>query len=147
MSCTGFLIPQKTCISRPYCMWFLVFVTVFNQSYNCQKCHYLGSNRVFRPFLIFLCYNSLVLYYIKIAKKLPRDVFNHIFFNFSSTSVQVLWSQKFEICYTSFAIYWIRINTSCRFFQIFWPSYNILILWDANYCSLNKFNVLWMTFI
>ena len=40
-------------------MWFLYFVTVFKKSYICQKSRYLGRNRVFRPFLIFLCYNSL----------------------------------------------------------------------------------------
>ena len=40
-------------------MWFLNFVTVFNYSYNCQNSPYLGRNRVFKPFLIFLCYNSL----------------------------------------------------------------------------------------
>ena len=42
-----------------FIMWFLDFVTVFNQSYTCQNSHYLGRNWVFRPFLIFLCYNSL----------------------------------------------------------------------------------------
>ena len=42
---------------------FLDFVTVFNQSYNCQSSHYLGKNRVFRPSLIFLCYNSLYFSY------------------------------------------------------------------------------------
>ena len=42
-----------------FTMWFLDFVTVFKESYNCQNSHYLGRNRVFRPFLIFLCYNSL----------------------------------------------------------------------------------------
>ena len=40
-------------------MRFLDFVTVCNQSYNCQNSHYLGRNRVFRPFLKFLCYNFL----------------------------------------------------------------------------------------
>ena len=42
-----------------FTMWFIDFVTVFDQSYNCQKSHYLGRNQVFRPFLIFICYNSL----------------------------------------------------------------------------------------
>ena len=42
-----------------FTMWFIDFVTVFNWSYNCQKSHYLDRNWVLRPFLIFLCYNSL----------------------------------------------------------------------------------------
>ena len=35
-----------------FTMWFLDFVTVFNQSYNCQTSHYLGRNRLPKPFLI-----------------------------------------------------------------------------------------------
>ena len=42
-----------------FTMWFLDFVKVFNYSYNCQNSHYLSRKQVFRPSLIFLCYNSL----------------------------------------------------------------------------------------
>ena len=52
-----------------FTMWFLDFVTVFNQSYNCQNSHYLGRNRVFRPFLIFLCYNSLPMTMCKLSSE------------------------------------------------------------------------------
>ena len=30
---------------KMFTMWFQDFVTVFNQSYNCQTSHYLGRNR------------------------------------------------------------------------------------------------------
>ena len=43
-----------------FTMWFLDFVTVFNLSYNYQNTHYLCRNQVFRPFLTFLYYNSLL---------------------------------------------------------------------------------------
>ena len=35
-------------------MWFLDFVTVFDQSYNCQTSHYLGRNRLPEPLLFLL---------------------------------------------------------------------------------------------
>ena len=35
-------------------MWFLDFVTVFNQSYNCQTSHYLGRNWLPEPLLLLL---------------------------------------------------------------------------------------------
>ena len=31
---------------------FKISLTVFNQSYNCQTSHYLGRNRLPKPFLI-----------------------------------------------------------------------------------------------
>ena len=31
---------------------FKILLTVFNQSYNCQTSHYLGRNRLRKPFLI-----------------------------------------------------------------------------------------------
>ena len=37
-----------------FTMWFLDFVTVFNQSYNCQTSHYLGRNRLPEPLLLLL---------------------------------------------------------------------------------------------
>ena len=37
-----------------FTMWFLDFVTVFNQSYNCQTSHYLGRNRLPKPRLAVL---------------------------------------------------------------------------------------------
>ena len=30
----------------------MILLTVFNQSYNCQTSHYLGRNRLPKPFLI-----------------------------------------------------------------------------------------------
>ena len=35
-----------------FTMWFLDFVTAFNQSYNCQTSHYLGRNWLPKPVLI-----------------------------------------------------------------------------------------------
>ena len=32
--------------------YFKILLTVFNQSYNCQTSHYLGRNRLPKPFLI-----------------------------------------------------------------------------------------------
>ena len=44
---------------------FRILLTVFNQSYNCQTSHYLGRNRLPKPFLILpflaLCYCCLNL--------------------------------------------------------------------------------------
>ena len=65
-----------------FTMWFLDFVTVFKESYNCQNSHYLGRNRVFRPFLTFLCYNSLVQTYrlILLNKWLCQKTLHHFSF-------------------------------------------------------------------
>ena len=37
-----------------FTMWFHDFVTVFNQSYNCQTSHYLGRNQLPNAFLMLL---------------------------------------------------------------------------------------------
>ena len=37
-----------------FTMWFQDFVTVFNQSYNCQTSHYLGRNQLPNAFLMLL---------------------------------------------------------------------------------------------
>ena len=50
-----------------FTMWFQDFVTVFNQSYNCQTSHYLGRNRLPEPLLLLL---SLV--YIYLVSKINR---------------------------------------------------------------------------
>ena len=39
-----------------FTVWFQNFVTVFNQSYNCQTSHYLGRNRLPNTCLIVLSY-------------------------------------------------------------------------------------------
>ena len=41
-------------------MWFLDFVTVFIQSYNCQTSHYLGRNRLPKPLLLLLSLGLMV---------------------------------------------------------------------------------------
>ena len=39
-----------------YTVWFLDFVTVFKESYNCQTSHYLGRNRLPNACLVVLSY-------------------------------------------------------------------------------------------
>ena len=56
-----------------FTMWFQDFVTVFNQSYNCQTSHYLGRNRPPNACLSVL---SWVLDYgQQLIKKIPLWVF------------------------------------------------------------------------
>ena len=46
-----------------YTVWFLDFVTVFKESYNCQTSHYLGRNRLPNACLVVLSYLVFELYF------------------------------------------------------------------------------------
>ena len=43
-------------------MWFLDFVTVFKESYNCQTSHNLGRNQLPKPLLLPLASNLAYFY-------------------------------------------------------------------------------------
>ena len=55
-----------------FTVWFQDFVTVFNQSYNCQTSHYLGRNRLPNACLIVLSY---LVFGCTNRNSFPRDLY------------------------------------------------------------------------
>ena len=114
-------------------MWFLDFVIVFNQSYNCQNSHYLGRNRVFRPFLIFLCYNSLSPIYclrlqIWFLIFFPSLVTTYLMYATVLGPYYSTWLVQCQIKEPSiFVVFWQWQNKgyippiSCMWRPLFWP--------------------------
>ena len=73
-------------------MWFQDFVTVFNQSYNCQTNHYLGRNRLPNARL------SILLFYPWFNHfSWAWSLFSWLKFFFNSTACFICFTQEFSV--------------------------------------------------
>ena len=95
---------------------FKILLTVFNQSYNCQTSHYLGRNRLPKPFLIL---PSLLLLYLFLPLDMcgflshrfdtPYRYYLHsqegAFTGFHSSMIADCSKKEFELCNVSFLIF------------------------------------------
>ena len=104
-----------------YTVWFLDFVTVFKESYNCQTSHYLGRNRLPNACLVVLSYlvfgllQRLQLTYVwPIIFKWPyfkhlwaKNIFSH------SSCVKIICLESFsQMSISIFVLCWTGSNKS-----------------------------------